>query len=168
MDFFILFLGNAKQGKRRLQQGYSAAEGTTSLHAAGDHVQSPGGALVGLWGVVVEIAQEEPANLSPSTQGSHLQSPKAHWQSCCVMRHPRPWPQGHVERRAPPMVPVSLQPRTPGLFFLGGGWGGGCSKTSPASRDAGGGSMFPKHQLPKPQASSPLALTDLLPVGEGI
>lgn len=49
-----------------------------------------------------------------------------------------------------------------------GGGGCGCSKTSPASRDAGGGSMFPKHQLPKPQASSPLALTDLLPVGEGI
>lgn len=45
------------------------------------------------------------------------------------------------------MVPASLQPRTPGLSFLGGG---GVSKTNLASRDAGGGSMFPKHQLPNP------------------
>lgn len=115
-------------------------------------------------GGVVEIAQEEPANLSPSTQGSHLQSPKAHWQSCRVMRHPQPWPQGLVERRAPPMVPVSLQPRTPGLSFLGGV----CLKPAQLPGMQGEGPCSPNISSQNPQASSPLALTDLLPVGEGI
>lgn len=60
-----------------------------------------------------------PANLSPLRQDCPLQSLESHQQTCCVPWQPRPWPQSHAKPKNSPTIPVSLNPHTPGLCFLG-------------------------------------------------